>query len=131
MKKSKISKSSKNENASFSGSNSVNFCLRNIDFTDEHTWKIKKQILHETRHIMMSTTKNCSGTKNKLHFTKKKLYEYPGRNQVDGLPPVSSQLPGDEKVEFCKLFCYSFRLRLSRGPSRHPEVYWNVSIDVI
>ena len=38
----------------------------------------------------MSRTKTCSGRKNKLHFTRKKLYEYAGGNQVDGLPPVSS-----------------------------------------
>ena len=35
------------------------------------------------------------------------------------------------QVDFCKLFCYSFRLRQSRGASRHPEASWNVSIDVI
>ena len=80
----------------------------------------------------------------------------PGGNQVDGLAPASSEallharseqswgsripaatgrrknpLLGDEKFEFCELFCESFRLRQPRGAPRHPEVHQNVSIDVI
>ena len=42
-----------------------------------------------------------------------------------------SKLSGDRKTDFCKCFCYSFCLRHSCGPPRHPEVSWNVSIAVI
>ena len=76
-------KLTKNEKASFSGSNDVDFCLRKIYFEDKHIRKIKQPILHETRHIMMSTIEKSS-----------ELYEYPGGNQVDGLRPVSSFFPG-------------------------------------
>ena len=51
--------------------------------------KLKKMILHKTRHVMMPTMKKLSrNRKNKSE--QKKLYEYPVGNQVDGLPPVSS-----------------------------------------
>ena len=39
---------------------------------------------------------------------------------VDGLPPAESVLPGLRKIVFLDLFCYSFHVRLSRGPRRHP-----------
>ena len=54
----------------------------------------------------MSTLNKLFRNKNKLYFTKKKLYEYPGGNQVDGSPPVSSrQIPlyGFRKSHFFKI----------------------------
>ena len=57
------------------------------------------------------------------------LYE-PSRQWLGWQFTVGLKLPGDRKIDFCKSFWYSFRLRQSCGPPEHPEVSWNVSIDV-
>ena len=54
-KKSKILKSIINENASFSGSNNVDFCSQIFWLSTKQFRKIQKLILHKTWHIMMAT----------------------------------------------------------------------------
>ena len=61
--------------------------------------------------------KNFLHNKNQSNFTNKKVYEYPGGNQVDGLPPVSCSIilsQNDiffEKFEELKLLVRGIRYR--------------------
>ena len=76
---------------------------------------------------------------NQLNFAEKKLYEYPGGNKVDGLPPMSSetemqkyQMPGDPKLVFWEFSWIGFGLNcheVVQDIISYSGLYWLVTYE--
>ena len=89
-KNSKILKLMEKWNASLSGSNYVDLCCRKINISNKYIPKLENVILQKMVYNDVDHGKNVAEWKHTLSVRRKKLYEYPGGKQVDGLPQVLS-----------------------------------------